>query len=165
MTTETISLQDAADRLGVHYMTAYRYVRTGRLHAAKSGGQWHVHTADLDAFADGTESEPTPRSEVYPERIEGRLMAGDETGAMQLLEDAMTAGASPDEAYIDLLGPALTSVGMRWARGEISIADEHVATATAMRVISRLGPRLAKRGRSRGTRSDQRLRVGRLPGG
>ena len=30
-----LSLQEAADRLGVHYMTAYRYVRTGRLRAVQ----------------------------------------------------------------------------------------------------------------------------------
>ena len=28
-----LTLQEAADLLGVHYMTAYRYVRTGRLPA------------------------------------------------------------------------------------------------------------------------------------
>ena len=31
----TISLQEAADQLGVHYMTVYRYVRHGRLPARK----------------------------------------------------------------------------------------------------------------------------------
>jgi excisionase family DNA binding protein len=151
MSADTISLQDAADRLGVHYMTAYRYVRTGRLQAVKSGGQWQVHAADIDAFGSSAEPERAPRTEVYPRLIESRLMAGDEAGAMQLLEDAMAAGAAPDEAYIDLLGEALVSVGVRWANGEISIADEHVATATSTRVISRMGPGLSKRGRSRGT--------------
>jgi hypothetical protein len=30
-----ISLQKAADRMGVHYMTVYRYIRTGRISAVK----------------------------------------------------------------------------------------------------------------------------------
>ena len=30
---EIVSLQEVADRLGVHYMTAYRYVRTGTDHS------------------------------------------------------------------------------------------------------------------------------------
>ena len=34
----TFTLQEAADELGVHYMTAYRYVRLGLLDAAKVGG-------------------------------------------------------------------------------------------------------------------------------
>ena len=29
-----LSLHDVAERLGVHYMTAYRYVRTGQLAAS-----------------------------------------------------------------------------------------------------------------------------------
>ena len=35
MTESRLTLQEAADRLGVHYMTAYRYVRTGRLERFK----------------------------------------------------------------------------------------------------------------------------------
>jgi excisionase family DNA binding protein len=46
--TEPISLQEAASRLGVHYMTAYRYVRTGRLPARRDGAQWLVDPHDLD---------------------------------------------------------------------------------------------------------------------
>ena len=47
--TSPITLQEAADRLGVHYMTAYRYVRTGRLPAQRSGSQWLVDPKDLGA--------------------------------------------------------------------------------------------------------------------
>ena len=34
---ETLGLRECAERLGVHYMTAYRYVRTGMLPATKVG--------------------------------------------------------------------------------------------------------------------------------
>jgi len=37
---ELLSLRDAADQLGVHYMTAYRYLRLGTLPAKKVGGVW-----------------------------------------------------------------------------------------------------------------------------
>ena len=43
----TVGLRDAAEQLGVHYMTAYRYVRNGTLPAHKSGGEWQVDPADL----------------------------------------------------------------------------------------------------------------------
>ncbi|MGI9606581.1 MAG: cobalamin-dependent protein [Acidimicrobiales bacterium] len=148
--SEHISLTEAAERLEVHYMTAYRYVRTGRLPAFKHGGQWAVSIDDLDSF-ETQGHRPAPRREIYPELIEARLLAADEAGACALLEDAMAAGATADEVYIDLLGAALRSVGMRWAAGEVSIADEHVATATAHRLISRLGQNMARRGRHRGT--------------
>ena len=37
MTEQTLTLAEAANHLGVHYMTAYRYVRTGQLPARKAG--------------------------------------------------------------------------------------------------------------------------------
>ena len=148
--TDTITLTDASERLGVHYMTAYRYVRTGRLAAHKAGGQWRVTTDDLEHFT--TDETPrAPRAEVLPPLIAERLVAGDENGTYQLLEDAMAAGATADEVYLDLIGPAMAAVGERWHAGELTIADEHVASSTALRVVSRLGSRVAARGRSRGT--------------
>ncbi len=44
---DELTLHQAADRLGVHYMTAYRYVRTGKLPARRAGSQWVVDAADL----------------------------------------------------------------------------------------------------------------------
>jgi len=41
-----IGLRDAAEELDVHYMTAYRYVRTGRIAAEKQGGRWWIRKAD-----------------------------------------------------------------------------------------------------------------------
>ena len=42
-----LSLHEAADLLGVHYMTIYRRVRLGILPARKIGGTWMVDPADL----------------------------------------------------------------------------------------------------------------------
>ncbi|MDA8269090.1 MAG: helix-turn-helix domain-containing protein [Actinomycetota bacterium] len=55
--SDVIGLQQAADRLGVHYMTVYRYVRTGRLPATKVGGSggWSspISTGSLPRTTDG----------------------------------------------------------------------------------------------------------------
>ena len=37
MARQSLTLPEVAEKLGVHYMTAYRYVRTGRLPAKRSG--------------------------------------------------------------------------------------------------------------------------------
>lgn len=50
-TSGLLTLQQAADRLGVHYMTAYRYVRTGRLPADRRGGRWSVAATDVAELA------------------------------------------------------------------------------------------------------------------
>jgi excisionase family DNA binding protein len=150
MDETSISLTEAAERLDVHYMTAYKYVRTGRLAAHKNGGQWRVDVSDLSDFESGVQETLAPRGDVIPWLIEERLLAGDENGTFRILNDAMSSGADADEVYLDLLGPAMSSIGTRWHDGEITIASEHLASSTAMRVISRLGSRLVPRGRSRG---------------
>jgi excisionase family DNA binding protein len=150
-TPSTVTLQEAADRLGVHYMTVYRYVRLGRLPARKSGGTWEVDVADLQTFQRG--SAPTGQGRkpaAWAERLEARLIEGDEAGAWGVVEAALASGLEPAEIYTGVLGPALTSVGTSWHHGELSVAAEHLASAVAFRIVGRLGPRFARKGRSRG---------------
>ncbi len=149
---DPITLHAAAERLGVHYMTAYRYVRTGRLPATRDGGQWRVDPSDVERFRRASSS-PRPRGSRgrAPERLEQRLLAGDVAGAWSVVETALVSGATPAEVHLDVLTPALRSIGERWAGGEVSVAEEHRATAAAHRIIGQLGPRFAHRGRTRGT--------------
>jgi len=59
---ELLSLNEVAEKLGVHYMTAYRYVRLGILPATQQGRSWVVRSDDLDAFtADDGEAKPSKR--------------------------------------------------------------------------------------------------------
>jgi methanogenic corrinoid protein MtbC1 len=85
------------------------------------------------------------------ERLEHRMLAGDVPGAWSVVESALVSGATPREIHLELLAPALRSIGQRWADGEITVADEHRASVTAQRIIGQLGPRFARRGRTRGT--------------
>jgi MerR family transcriptional regulator, light-induced transcriptional regulator len=151
MSSDTLSLHEAADRLGVHYMTMYRYVRLGLLPAKKVGGSWRVATADLDEFTAPSEVPAAKGEAPWAERLEARMVAGDATGAWAVVEAALSSGSTPARIYVDVLAPALASVGERWAAGEIGIDDEHLASAVASRVIGRLGPRFNRRGRPRGT--------------
>jgi excisionase family DNA binding protein len=48
---QRITLQEAAALLDVHYMTAYRYVRTGRLPARQEGMRWTVAVSDLEVLS------------------------------------------------------------------------------------------------------------------
>ena len=153
METDDITLQQAADALGVHYMTAYRYVRHGQLEARKVDGEWRVSAAALEAFRAGARRPRAGRgvrSAPWAERMEARLVAGDAAGAWGVVEAAMAAGASPDRVYTEVITPALVSIGDRWAGGELDIASEHRATAVVQRLIGRLGPQFGRRGRTRG---------------
>ncbi|HET9692418.1 MAG TPA: ATP-binding cassette domain-containing protein, partial [Acidimicrobiales bacterium] len=48
-------------------------------------------------------------------------------------------------------GTALAAVGTGWAAGEITVAEQYLATAVAGRLVSRLGALTRHPGRSRGT--------------
>jgi excisionase family DNA binding protein len=152
MDDEALTLQEAADELGVHYMTAYRYVRLGLLDATKQGGVWRVRPVDVEAFRKGSQTSPVTAGEAAPwsERLESRLVAGDNTGAWGVIEQAMASGSELEEIYLNVLTPAMVSIGERWSVGELDIAIEHRASAMAMRLIGRIGPRFVRRGRSRG---------------
>ena len=106
-----LTLQEAADLLGVHYMTAYRYVRTGRLPGTRVGAHWHVRHADLDKI---TASAPAGRNAAtrrapkkdYVRRLASLLVQGDEAEAWRLLQAALGSAYSPEDLYLDVLGPA-----------------------------------------------------------
>jgi excisionase family DNA binding protein len=161
-----LTLQQAADRLGVHYMTVYRYVRTGRLAGRRERGEWRVPASDVDALADrpGTNGASAqgrgktrgggrgnPRWSEHAERLRTRLVSGDEAGAWQVLERVLVGGADPAQIYVRVLAPAMRRIGELWSSGELTVEDEHRATAVAGRLIGRLGPRFARPGRHRGT--------------
>jgi len=154
MPSEThVGLREAAERLGVHYMTIYRYARTGRLPAERVGATWRVAIEDLESFRPPVDHGSSARRSQprRPSRLLDRMAAGDEPGSWSIVEEALTSGASAHEVYIDLLVPALRSIGERWENGQLSIAGEHRASAVATRIVGRLGPMFAKRGLSRGT--------------
>lgn len=150
---ETIGLQEAARRLGVHYMTAYRYVRTGRLPAQRDGAQWLVDPDDLAKLQDGDRRRRPGTHRPSGDRVAilaARMAAGDEAGAWQVIQDSLASGMDPADIYLDLLVPVLRGVGDGWASGTVTIAQEHRTSAVALRVIGRMGPLFARRGRKRG---------------
>lgn len=141
-----LSLTEVAARLGVHYMTAYRYVRTGRLRGRQRGTKWEVSESDVRRF----ERTPTRRAtqrlrgastRSWPvARLSARLLAGDENGAWGILTESLSGGATPSTMYLKLLAPSLSDIGRRWASGTIGVAEEHRATVVASRLIGRAGP-------------------------
>ena len=159
MHPQTLSLQEAADALGVHYMTAYRYVRLGLLSATKEGASWKVPASEVDRLRAerlpaergrrpaGRSLEPAP----WAARLEARLRAGDERGSWGVVEAALASGTEPSEVYVELLAPALRGIGEAWANGVIDVGVEHRASVIVMRMIGRLGPRFSRRGQTRGS--------------
>jgi excisionase family DNA binding protein len=148
---QRITLQEAADLLNVHYMTAYRYIRTGRLRARQDVSRWTVAVSDLEALQhSGRRKRGTGRAASQSQLLD-RLVAGDEPGAWTVVNAALAAGMRASDVHLALLAASLRSIGDKWAAGELSVADEHRASTVASRIIGRLGPLFVQRGRKRGS--------------
>ena len=88
----TISLQQAAEHLGVHYQTAYRWVREGLLPAQKVGAAYVVAETDLRALETSrAQARPAPATirvrdwDGHAERLHAALLAGDERAALAVV--------------------------------------------------------------------------------
>ena len=150
----TVSLDQAAKRLGVHYMTVYRYVRLGQLPAERRDGIWHVLVSDLDHFVGAKKKRAKRGSRPaadWPARLEQRLLDGDEAGAAKLLDDALAGGHDLFSLYLEVVSPSMVSIGERWAAGKLHIHEEHRASVIVGRLMARVSARFAHRGPSRGT--------------
>ena len=151
MPENPLTLRQAAAELGVHYMTVYRYVRTGKLPATREGATWQIDPDDLARMKPAVSAGSAARAAATKARLEARLLAGDEPGAWGVIEAALASGHSPSEVLLRLVAPALESIGDRWRAGELAVADEHRASAVAARLISRIGALFARRGPKRGS--------------
>jgi methanogenic corrinoid protein MtbC1 len=80
----------------------------------------------------------------------GALCAGSSSRAEQAVDDALLAGVSPAAIHTLIIGPAMVRIGELWESNDISVADEHLATAISHAVLIRLFAALSvARGRSR----------------
>lgn len=66
------------------------------------------------------------------------ILAGDRFRAFDVLEQARGAGLGLRPIYLGVLQPALREIGRLWQENEITVADEHLATAITQGAMSRL---------------------------
>jgi methanogenic corrinoid protein MtbC1 len=64
------------------------------------------------------------------------LLRGDEIEAEVAIREALEARLSTAEIDDEIIAPALWFVGELWQRGQISVADEHIATEISIRVLA-----------------------------
>lgn len=152
---ETLDLQTAADELGVHYQTAYRWVRSGRLDATMIGGRYVVRRDDLAALDEARRTPTAPpapsasRVERSANRVHDALVNGDEKTIGAIVRKLVEEGSS----MIDVIGavfvPSLRRIGQSWHDGELPVWAEHRASAIVERSLGQFMPN--PRGRRRGT--------------
>jgi methanogenic corrinoid protein MtbC1 len=75
---------------------------------------------------------------AWPESaaFESALLAGNRRDAGALLDRCLEQGHGLVTAELHMIQPALYSIGRRWQNNELSVAQEHLATAIAQSVMS-----------------------------
>jgi MerR family transcriptional regulator, light-induced transcriptional regulator len=137
-----MQLRDAAEALGVHYQTAYAWVRQGILPARKTGRGYEVSEGDVSALAARRASGRAPRPNIrvrdWPaqaDRLHAAITSGDETLARHIF-DRLARGVPLTELCERIIAPALRRIGEDWAADRVTIAEEHRASAICERLIA-----------------------------
>ena len=148
-------LQSAADALGVHYQTAYRWVRSGRLPAQLTGGKYLVSSHDIakvGASRDRPQAPAAPspnRLARQAKRMHEALLSGDESEARKIARRLVDEGTTIVDLIEQVISPSLHAIGQAWHDGNLTIWVEHRASAIIERSLGDLLPN--PRGRRRGT--------------
>lgn len=64
---------------------------------------------------------------ILEDRYAAALLAGDQDEAFRVTKDALERGVNPLVIYTEVITPALVKIGNAWHRGELNIAEEHLA--------------------------------------
>jgi excisionase family DNA binding protein len=154
-TDTMLELQAAADALGVHYQTAYRWVRSGRLPARLAGGRYLVSSRDVAEVSANRRRPQAPNAPSRPrlhrqsERMHAALLVGDESEVRKIARRLVDEGTTVVELVEHVISPPLRAIGQAWHDGDLTIWVEHRASAIVERMLGDLLPN--PRGRRRGT--------------
>jgi MerR family transcriptional regulator, light-induced transcriptional regulator len=150
-----MDLREAALALGVHYQTAYGWVRQGVLPARKVGRGYAISDDAVAALAArrraGREPARPIRVRDWTAQAHGLYLAiadGEENVARHRLT-RLAAGVSVADLCQQVIAPALRRIGADWQAGQVSIAQEHRASAICERLLATHSRQPA--GRPRGT--------------
>jgi methanogenic corrinoid protein MtbC1 len=66
------------------------------------------------------------------------ILEGDRKRATDCIFEAARKGRSVEELYVEVLGPAQVEIGRLWHANELTVAEEHFATATTGMTVAQL---------------------------
>lgn len=152
-TPPALDLESAARTLGVHYQTAYRWIRTGVLPAVKVGAEYRLSIEDVEALA---ELRRSPVAPCYSGRnrdweglvgqLYGAVVAGDETGARRAFDRMHLARVPMLEQCEQLVAPVARRLGQECSAGTLSPARVRLATGIFERQLARAAAALSEHG-------------------
>jgi len=79
------------------------------------------------------------------------LLAGDHSACISIANEAVKNRENLTSFYLQIVQPCMYEIGRMWERGDISVAEEHLASAVAGRVMASLYSLVAGSERSKGS--------------
>jgi len=151
MAGTALTTQEVARLLNVSEATVKRWADHGVIQSEKTvGGHRRFGLAEIARFQRERGVAPTHqvppraaskaafRAEVSPALLFRHLTEGDEEETAAMLISAYLHGQSLVSLFDRAITTAMHRVGDLWYRGELTIADEHLATQTAIASIQKL---------------------------
>ena len=79
---------------------------------------------------------PVAAGDAYA-RYVAALREGDRREAFRVIDEARLGGLDLGDLYIEVFQPAMREVGRLWQENEVTVADEHLATAITQAAMAR----------------------------
>jgi excisionase family DNA binding protein len=138
MPEELYSVEQVAQRLGLHVRTVRNYVRDGRLKAVRIGKQYRIARADLDALtgqnaaASGTDAGPARRHAEVSSIVQIEAIGFDAAGRLtnSLLAAAKGRPEDDDPLRVD------TIYDQERARLKVILSGSLATTASLLKFIT-----------------------------
>jgi excisionase family DNA binding protein len=153
MTSDVLSTRQVATLLGVGEATVKRWADAGEIECFRTpGGHRKFRLRDVTSFVSRRHYEaagplpgsvPSGADQLGPgaiEHFEIASMRGDAPALVAQLASLRLRGHHLAELFDEVVTPALHRIGDKWARGRISVADEHVAAQSVIDAIARAQP-------------------------
>jgi methanogenic corrinoid protein MtbC1 len=90
-----------------------------------------------------------PAADTYTSYLDA-IREGDRQSAFRVVDEAREAGMELDRLYVEVFQPAMREIGRLWQENQLSVADEHVATAITQAAMARAFEQVFAWGRGEG---------------
>jgi excisionase family DNA binding protein len=150
---EVFSTRQVAQLLGVGEATVKRWADSGEIECFRTeGGHRKFRLCDVTGFVQKRQYEvagrlQSPLGDGEVDSVEDAIrsvekyaMRGDAGACVGLMSMLRLKGYTLAEIFDDVVAPALRTVGTKWEKSNISVAEEHVATQTIVEAIARAQP-------------------------
>lgn len=90
----------------------------------------------IESFKDDAHQEDKHINSNIQEAFINTVLAGDHISILEMVKRELSDRASIEHFYMHIIQPTMYEIGMKWQRGEITVAHEHLATSIVMRTMA-----------------------------